>query len=95
MDDKIDEKYALILARLKSEEEDHKAIMANHAELLVRTERLEQLMEPLGELVPILEDFAATGRIGRMLAKLTIAIAGFLAAAGAIYWSVVHGFSSK
>ena len=87
------ERYAVIVARLEAEEKDHRTILANHAKLLDRIERIELAMAPLGELVPILDDFAATGRVGKMFAKLTIGIAGFLAAVAAIWFSITHGMS--
>jgi hypothetical protein len=49
-------------------------------------------MQPLVEIVPIMEDFAATGRVGRMLGKIAMGFAGFLAAIAGVWYTVVHGF---
>jgi hypothetical protein len=77
--------HAAIMARLQLEEKDH-------ARIILRLEALEEQVRPLTDIIPILEDFAATGRIGRMFGKLTLAIAGFLAAIAGIWYSIVHGF---
>ena len=77
--------HKAIMERLTMEEKDH-------ARILARLENLERQVEPLAEIVPIMQDFAATGRVGRMLGKVAIGFAAFMAAIAGIWYSVTHGF---
>lgn len=55
-------------------------------------DNLETKLGPLIEVAPVMEDFAATGRVGYLLGKWIIGIAGFLSAAAVLYYAVIHGF---
>ncbi len=74
---------------------DDKANEQAHAMIIDRLESMEEQIQPLIEVVPIMQDFAATGRVGRMLGKMAIGLAGFLAAIAGIWYAVVHGISHK
>ena len=62
------------------------------AELKAQLMALETKLEPLIEVAPVMEDFAATGRVGYLIGKWIIGTAGFVAAAAGLYYSIVHGF---
>jgi len=58
----------------------------------MQLDNLEDRLGPLIEVAPVMEDFAATGRVGYLLGKWIIGIAGFFSAAAVIYYAIVHGF---
>jgi len=85
--------------RLEAEEADHAEIKKAVADTVIAVRRneqhlkeLEMRLSPLIEVAPVMADFAATGRIGRMLGKIAIGFAAFLAAIAGVWFSVTHGF---
>jgi hypothetical protein len=78
---------AMILAKKVKEDAD---IVAEGFRKQLKA--LETKLEPLISVAPVMEDFAATGRVGYMLGKWIIGIAGFMSAAAVIYYAIVHGF---
>ena len=53
---------------------------------------LRRELKPVIDAAPIMRDFAATGRVGYMLGKWAIGIAGFLSAVALIIYGFMHGF---
>jgi len=87
-----------ILRRLHSEEEDHEQIKESVAQAYMeaklaqeRIMALEARLQPLIDVAPVMADFAATGRVGRLLGKIAIGFAAFLAAIAGIWYSIKHG----
>jgi putative heme degradation protein len=62
------------------------------AEFKAQLDALEASLGPLIEVAPVMQDFAATGRVGYLIGKWIIGIAGFFSAAAVIYYAIVHGF---